>query len=833
MIRLDVLGPIVLSRPDGSPIRSVLAQPKRLALLAYLASTHPPAPHPRDTLLALLWPDLDRVRARRALRQALHGLRKSLGPGVLTGKGRELVGIDPERLECDAVSFSRALDEGRDREAMDRYGGDFLEGFHVSGAPGFERWAEGRRRELRLEAVSAAWRVAEGAEAAGSLDEARRAAERAIRLDPVDGRNVRRYLKLMDRLGQPAAALRAYERYAARMRDELDLEPSVETRALAEAIRQGNAHPEGSEGSEDAPTEGADRETARESSPGSSEERDDDPTERDPTGTDPDEPDSNTPAPATITERRPAPDRGLPSRRRVRRSVALAALAVLFLSALAYASLQRPESSAPPIDERPIRSVAVLPFADLSPGNDQQWFGDGIAEEILDVLARMEPLEVTGRSSSFQFEGRNPDVRLVGDSLGVGAVLEGSVRRAGDRVRITVQLVRTSDGTHLWSESFDRALTTEAIFAIQEEIARSVARALEVELGLTTPAIRIADRPVSLDAYSLFLQARHAMRERTGEGRARALTLIQEALDQDPRFAPAWALAARWHVQAPFWEPFDGTVDAESSRVRALEAAGRALELAPDLAEAHAAMGFVLSHRHRWSEAGSHHVRALELSPGSPEARVAALWHLASLGEWDRALEHARVRQRLDPLYVPANGNLGGMLMYAGRFEEAATQWRHTIELSGDRDAQARFVRSVAAKLFALQGRPERAVAASREAYEYPGESYQPRKSYYLSHLGAMHALAGEHGAAEALLDSLRADPDPDFRAPLRWLRAFDVARVHAALGRADSAFTWLERSRPDRWRPLEVARFRGDPWWAPIRDDPRYGALLDALGVG
>lgn len=812
---LRVLGSISLSRPDGTPVQSILAQPKRVALLAYLASSHPPAPHPRDELLALLWPDLDQQRARRALRQALHGLRKSLGPDVVTGKGRELVGVDPERLRCDAVEFYRALDDGRTREALEMYRGDFLRGFHVSGALEFERWTEQRRRELRLEAVGAAWQVAESLEADGKAGEARRAGEKALELAPLDGEAVRRYVLLMDRLGQPAAAIRAYRTYEERLREELDLDPSPETRALAESVREGGDPPERSSSVSAA---GDEVQPARAPRPAASTDG----------GNEPGGSSSNV-----GPDDRGAPEESAASASPLGRWAAVAVVTIILFSALVYAGLGWPGSPRSPVAERPIRSVAVLPFDDLSPAGDQRWFGHGIAEEILDVLVRMEPLQVMGRSSSFQFEGTSPDVRLVGDSLGVGAVLEGSVRRAGDRVRVTVQLVRTSDGAHLWSETYERGFTYEAIFDIQEEVARSVAGALEVELGLTASAPRPAERPVNLEAYTLYLQARHAVRQRTGEGRARALTLIRDALEEDPGFAPAWALAAQWHVQVQFWEPFDGTVDVEASRARALEAAEQAVELAPDLAQAHATMGFVLSNRHRWTEAWSHHARSLELNPRSPEARATTLWHLASLGEWDRALEHARVRQRLDPLYVPANGNLGGMLMYAGRFEEAATQWRHTIELSGDQDAQARFVRSVAAKLFALQGRPERAVAASREAYEYPGESYQPRKSYYLSHLGAMHALAGEQGAAEALLDSLRADPDPELRAPLRWLRAFDVARVHAALARPDSAFTWLERSRPDRWRPLEVARFRGDPWWAPIRDDPRYGALLEALGLG
>lgn len=215
MIRLRVLGPSSLDRPDGTPVRSVTAQPKRFALLTYLASFHPAGRHPRDTVLGLLWPDLPPDRARSALRQALHGLRRSLGPGVLTGKGRERIGIDPERLWCDAAEFARTADQGRDEDALELYRGPFLEGFHVDGAPAFERWVESRRRRLRHEAVDAAWRLAQRAEAEGERAAARRRAERALEMAPYDGEAVRRYMELMDRIGQPAAALRAYRDYAA------------------------------------------------------------------------------------------------------------------------------------------------------------------------------------------------------------------------------------------------------------------------------------------------------------------------------------------------------------------------------------------------------------------------------------------------------------------------------------------------------------------------------------------------------------------------------------------------------------------------------------------
>ncbi|MDX1674198.1 MAG: BTAD domain-containing putative transcriptional regulator, partial [Longimicrobiales bacterium] len=617
MIQLELLGPVALTREDGTSVESVLAQPKRLALLAYLAAAAPGSAHPRDTLLGLLWPELDQDRARRALRQALHGLRRSLGPGVLTGKGEDRVGVDPERLRCDVVGFRRAVAAGRDRDALAIYRGAFLEGIHVPGAPGFERWVDRLRRELGLEAVQVALRAAGAAEREGDRAAARKWAERAIALAPYDGAVIRRYLELMSRLGQPAAAVRAYHAYEARLRDDLGLEPSAETKELAARLRA-----VGSASTADGPANDGGEGFGPESShsagvePGAA------------TG-------ALTGAGHGAVEEGAA--RGGPVSRSHRRVIA-AGVAVVLLVALAWVAELLPVSGATPGGGGPIRSIAVLPFEDMSPGGDQRWFGEGIAEEILNRLGSVEGLRVTARSSSFQFRGASADVRMVGDSLRVGSVLEGSVRRAGDRVRITVQLVRTSDGAHLWSRSYERELSTGAFFEVQEEIARSVADALLADLDLTE-ADRLATRPpMDLEAYSLYLRARHAVRERRPESRRRALVLVQRALEEDPEFAPAWALLAMIRTLGPFWRGFRDTTDYGTSQALALEAAERAVRLDPGLAEGHTMMGLVLSNHHEWDRAERHLERAVALNPSDPMARGARLWHLASHARWEEAL---------------------------------------------------------------------------------------------------------------------------------------------------------------------------------------------------
>jgi DNA-binding SARP family transcriptional activator len=213
MIRLRILGQLTLEQDERPVAAPLLGQPKRLALLTYLAAVHPAAPRSRDTLIALLWPELDEAHARTGLRQALLRLRRHLGAGSLTGMGDEQVGVDPARLWCDAAAFTAALARGDRVGALALYGGPFLDGFHLSEAPEFERWVERERRRLELEAVAAAWQLVDESEADGDESGARRWAERAIELAPYDELGFRRYLSVLERQADGAAATTAFAAY--------------------------------------------------------------------------------------------------------------------------------------------------------------------------------------------------------------------------------------------------------------------------------------------------------------------------------------------------------------------------------------------------------------------------------------------------------------------------------------------------------------------------------------------------------------------------------------------------------------------------------------------
>jgi DNA-binding SARP family transcriptional activator len=237
MIALRLLGPVDLRGPDGRVLRMVLAQPKRLALLAYLAAAKPLGFHSRDTLLALLWPELDQEHARAALRQAVYVLRQALGDDVFVGCGDSVLGVDPGKLWCDTNAFDEAVAAGDDAKALELYRGELLEGFHVSGTPEFERWVDGARMRLAASAAAAASSLAGAEEESGNAARALHWIGRLLVIRPDDERALRRTISLLHRVGDRAAAVRAYDDFRHRIEADYGLAPSAQTRALIAAVR--------------------------------------------------------------------------------------------------------------------------------------------------------------------------------------------------------------------------------------------------------------------------------------------------------------------------------------------------------------------------------------------------------------------------------------------------------------------------------------------------------------------------------------------------------------------------------------------------------------------
>ena len=298
------------------------------------------------------------------------------------------------------------------------------------------------------------------------------------------------------------------------------------------------------------------------------------------------------------------------------------------------------EEPAPETDEK---SIAVLPFVDMSPNGDQAYFADGISEEILNVLVKTHSLKVAGRTSSFQFRGRNEDLRTIGDQLGVEHILEGSIRKSNNKVRITAQLVKANDGFHLWSETYDRELTD--IFAIQDEIARSITDALAIELDLADAEQSLASVSTgNMDAYDRYLEARALIAQRVEF--PRAIELLTEATDLDPDFAAGWAANAQAHSLAKYYIP----VDRQEYMTRAETFARKAVKLNPSLSTAHSVLGDIYRDRFEWMKARESYLQALALNPDDVEANEQFAQMLWRVSYFEEALKYSSRAVTLDPL---------------------------------------------------------------------------------------------------------------------------------------------------------------------------------------
>jgi TolB-like protein/DNA-binding SARP family transcriptional activator len=756
MIRLSLLGSLDLVSEDGNPLPSVLAQPRRLALLAYLAAARPPGFHRRDSLLALFWPEVDEASARARLRQSLYQLRRSLGEAAIPGRGDAEVGIDPGVLWCDAAEFRRLLEEDRAEEALELYRGDLLDGFHLEDAPAWERWLSEERDHLRRAAAQAATRLGEGALERGDAAAAAVWLRRAIELSPYDETVVARLVTALAGRGDRGGALQELRSFAERLDRDLELKPSAGLRALEERLR-------GEAGEAPGPDEAA----------------------------------LSAPRPAaepTRRERRTVPARRFPM-----------AAALLLLFALGGGAgwwAARPG----PREPAPVASVAVLPFVDISPEGDQEFFSDGITEEILNALAQIEGLRVPARTSVLQFKDRPVDVREVGERLGVRAVLEGSVRTAGDRVRITAQLIDAEQGYHIWSETYDREIRD--IFAVQEEIARAIAGVLRVEVG-SGESRRLARRgEVDPRAHLLFLKGRFVMADRNQEAMERAVEFFRRAIEADPSYAEAHAMLARsYNLQASYgYRP-----EAEMLPL-ARAATARALELDPELPETHEALAGILVKENRWEEAAREHRRVVELLPRSAEAHH----HLASiLGVLDRREEQLReLREavRLDPLSPLMNNSLGVFLYESGDYPGAIAQFTSALEVDPDHQA----LQENLAKAYVETGRYAEADSLIRRL----SELYPPHP-FTLATQADLLIRTGREAEAREVLERIKGHKNS-----ARFLR---VALVYSALGQVDSAYLWLERVD---WNTTEVRQLRAHPRLAAVRADPRYPELMRRLGL-
>jgi adenylate cyclase len=461
-------------------------------------------------------------------------------------------------------------------------------------------------------------------------------------------------------------------------------------------------------------------------------------------------------------------------------------------------------------------SIAVLPFVNLSGDEENEYFADGLAEELLNVLAKIRGLRVASRTSAFFFKGKGVDIPTVAQKLNVATVLEGSVRRSGQRIRITTQLIDAASDSHLWSEAYDRTL--DDILAVQADIAHAVVEKLRAALlGEPTNSGASADATAEVqaatsgrtddpEAYRLYLQGRFYVLRITEADVARGVGFYRHALERDPAFALAWAgLSRAYHAQAG-----RGWLPVAKGMEQARDAARRALALAPDLAEGHIALTWVLAdYDWDWRSAQSELEQALALAPGDGDAHRACASLAMQLGRAEESIAHARRAVALDPLSKPAHVVLGDCCMRAGRLDEAVASLQSALDIAPN----AGITHYLLSCARLLQGRVVEALhEAEREAIPY----------LRLLCLALVRHTTGDASASDAALKQLSDDHGDAV--------SFQIAAAHAWRGEVDAAFAWLERAYAGRDPGLgESVSY---PLLRSLHGDPRWPALMRRLGL-
>ena len=457
-------------------------------------------------------------------------------------------------------------------------------------------------------------------------------------------------------------------------------------------------------------------------------------------------------------------------------------------------------------------TVAVLPFVDMSSERDQQYFCEGIAEEITNALTGVKGLKVVSRTSSFQFRGGAYDVREIGEQLGVHHLVEGSVRKAGDRLRIAVQLVAVKDGYHLWSERYDRQV--EDIFAVQDEISQAIVDNLKIKLLGQRQQKLVKPPTYNFEAYNLYLQGRYHLNQRTGTGLAKSIECFEKAASEDCNYAQPYAGLAEAYV-------LEGTAgylarSPDEAFSKASEAARTAIEKDETCAEAHLALALV---HYRadwdWAKAERRFRRAIEINDGYATGHHQYAMFLAAMNRLEQALAEIRRAHELDPLSLLISTAVGRILHFSRRFDEAIEQCRRTIEMN-PQFPLAHFDVAIA---YGNVGRYSEAIEAFKKWAELLGDTDLAKGG-----LAVIYAEMGEREKALQLAVELAA------AAETRAVSPMTQAIVYVRLGELDKAMDFLEEAYARRDSPLVYLRV--EPTFDPIRVHPRYPKLIEKIGL-
>ena len=766
--QLRVFGSPSIERESGEPLSGRAAQRHRVGLLALLALA-PSCRLSRDKLIAYLWPESDSERGRNLLKVSTYVLRTALGENALLTEGDDLR-LNGDIVRVDALEFEAALARADYAGAASLYRGPLLDGFFLSDAPEFEQWASRERERVAAGYARALEALAGDAEARKDFATAAEWWKQRSALDLYDSRVAVRLMQALEAGGNVAGALQHASIHQRLLQEAFGIAPNPDVAALADRLRR-------------EPVSVATTSAASVSAPA-------EPPAASPPGSAPE------PVPAPLP--RPAADTP-PVRRASRRVLRWAGIAAVLIALVAVATLWRSSSAS----SQPSRSIAVLPFVNLSGDADRDFFTDGLTEEIIAGLSALPELKVISRTSAMHYKGSGKPLRQIASELNVAHILEGSVRQDGARVRITAQLIDARADEHLWAKTYDSEVPD--VIRVQEEIAREVVRALEIELGERVQDPLVQAGTSDAQAYELYRRGRHLWNTRTREGHDRAIDYYRQAIERDSGFAAAYAGMADAYMTA--YQLNISSLPETEIVSRHKWAAERALALDDKSSDAHVSFAVSLQWHRNWPGAERELRRAIQLNPSNATARTWYSLLLAGLGRQREALEESRRAHELDPFAVVPNSNYGWQCYLAGDADCAITQQLRTLEI-GPNWPRAYGRLGIA---YAAKGMLDEAVLALRKATELG-----PERPDFVADLAFVQALRGETDSALKTLRLAKEQP----------IEPFNIGRAHVALGQADSAFAWLERSS---WHFPHRA-VRSDPGLDRVRSDPRFARLSERI---
>lgn len=839
---LKLLGGASIEGPDG-PVTGRAAQRHRLALLALLAAS--PRGMTRDKLTALLWPEKPERRARHALSDSIYRINSALPEDAVTGAGEELR-LEAEALPSDLAAFRRALEEEEWERATGLYTGPFLDGFHLPGAAEFERRVDGERRRLARLYGEALESLAGERAARGDRTGAAEAWRRRAALDPYDSRVAVRLMEALEAAGNPAGALRHARAHTALLEEELGTGPDPDVVAVADRIRQ---------------REGGEVEVAVRA-PGAG-------PEESPAAPEPPSP----PAPAVPgfpagggapssgdrsaePSSRPDSPASRPSARARRIGLGVAGvLGVVLAGAWIVGRLPTAGSGVEggvAASGGGSPTIAVLPLEPLGDGPDVGTLADGIHSDLITALSRLGRFRVIQRASTLPYRAGDRPLGEVASELGADLIVEGDVRRVGDRVRVNARLTRAGTGRVLWADNMDRRFTLPDVFDLQTSIVERIAGALERSL---TPAERerISAPPTDEpSAWQFYHQARSAF-DGTRSGNVEQERLLRRALEIDPSFAAAWASLAIAYAWRPLW-----TGSSLGAWDSAVAFARRSLDEDPGTGKAYAALSDVYGNQ-GFSERAIRTARiAVDLNPNDAFALHRLGRPLHERGDFVEGLRYLRAAAGLSPNRSHYWAWAGHARIDLGDRRGARRLYRHTLALEPD-DWQG--LEGLAWAHF-LAGRADSALAASdRLAAAHPAQPgplasagmialyardharaerrlrrvvelspdapvHARSTSLVRTMLGFLRLRAGDAAAADTLFGRSVAFVNEMIsmgaRAP-RW--PYELGQIRAARGRTDDALDWLERAydRGFRWAWM----LERNPLLDPLRDEPGFRGIV------